>query len=367
MLTPAPAGAAINLLTDRADKAVKTQFVGLISGLACLALGSAAAAAPLLATNVAGIYTYPIPPAGFDAHHASAAALAAYGYPPRPETREGSAARSRWEAVVRATRIPPVLQATTLVQGPMRQAFPPPGAHGRNGTQYSGNWSGEVLQNNANGFGPGAFTSLAAIYDVPVASQAFGACTGGWVYSSTWAGIDGIGSSDVFQAGTESDAYCAGSNVQQYYTAWVEWYPASEVRITSLPVSPGDAVLVWMIADSATSGRAIVLNETTNQLVITSLTAPAGTSLKGNTAEWILERPTLNNNVTATLANYVQAWLSDENAVVQGNPQGGNFGAPPLGSTAYLLTMLDNNNQPISYVTPAGGAAAVYKDEGSAK
>ncbi len=237
----------------------------------------------------------------------------------------------------------------------------------RANTQYSKNWSGEVLQNNANGYGPGAFGSLAGTFNVPVASQAFGTCTGGWDYASTWAGIDGIGSTDVFQAGTESDAYCAGSNVQSYYTAWVEWYPANEVRITSMPISPGDAMLVWMIADSATTGRAIVVNETTNQVVITNLTAPVGTTLKGNTAEWIIERPTLNNNVTATMTNYVQAWLSGENAVEQGSSQNGNFGAPPPGATAYLVTMLDNANQPISYATPAGGTAAVFNDEGSAK
>jgi hypothetical protein len=43
---------------------------------------------------------------------------------------------------------------------------------------------------------------------VPAAHQAFGSCTGGWDYFSQSVGIDGFGSSDVLQAGTQVGVYC---------------------------------------------------------------------------------------------------------------------------------------------------------------
>ena len=347
----------------------KTHF-SLASALTAvsLALSSLASASPLLATNMPDVFSYPAPPAGFNALTASAAELEAYGFPPRPPAMKRRA-RGQWEMLVRSarTRILPVLQPSPVVAGPARRAAHAFDVNAQGSTEYTLNWSGEILLNNASRYGQGAFSGLVATFNVPVASQAFGACTGGWDYLVLWDGIDGWDTNDVFQAGAESDAYCSGTTTQQFYSAWMEWYPGPSMRITNLPVAPGDAMLVWMVANGPTTGEAIIVNQTTGQAAILSMTAPPGYALKGDSAEWIVERPSINN-ANSTLTNYVEAWMSGESASVMGNPQNGDFGAPPAGATAFLVTMLNANyGQVISSAAPAGEAAAVFTDAGPAK
>ena len=101
---------------------------------------------------------------------------------------------------------------------------------------------------------------------VPVAQQAFGACTGSYDYSSFWVGIDGWNSSDVFQAGIEADAYCNGSTTAAYYSAWYEWYPYNEVRISSPGVAPGDLIEVYIWNTSRTVGNYYMVNYTRTRL-----------------------------------------------------------------------------------------------------
>ena len=348
--------------------ALKTSHSACALALVSLACALPARAAPLLPTNMPGVFSYPAPPPGFDAFTASPDELATYGFPPRPAPLQ-KRARQAWERLVRSarTRIVPVLQPSPVVAGPVRQAVRRLDVNAQGSTQYSLNWSGQVLLNGAAGYGQGAFNGLTAAFNIPVASQAFGTCTGGWDYLVTWDGIDGWDTRDVFQAGTESDAYCDGATTQQFYSAWIEWYPGASMRLTNLPVAAGDAMLVWMVANGPTTGEAIIVNETTGQVAVMSMTAPPGVALKGDSAEWIVERPTVNN-ATSTMTNYVQAWMSNESAAVMGNPQNGDFGTPPAGSTAFLVTMLNANyGQTISSAAPAGEAAAVFTDAGPAK
>jgi Peptidase A4 family len=85
------------------------------------------------------------------------------------------------------------------------------------------------------------------LFVVPAAHQAFGACTGGWGYSSLWPGIDGnggAGGSDVLQAGVEVDAYCNGGRTSSFYSAWIEWFPNGSTRVSSPAIHPGDLVFV---------------------------------------------------------------------------------------------------------------------------
>ena len=132
---------------------------------------------------------------------------------------------------------------------------------------------------------------------MPVAEQAFGACTGGWDYGSAWNGIDGWGSPDVLQAGVEFDAYCAlGGHVKStYYSAWYEWYPFGEVRIGGFPIAPGDDIFVEVWNTSSTAGHAYLVNYNNNQSVNIAFNAPAGTS-------WSATRPSGLWSVPASAA-----------------------------------------------------------------
>ncbi|MDQ6714348.1 MAG: G1 family endopeptidase [Candidatus Dormibacteraeota bacterium] len=79
---------------------------------------------------------------------------------------------------------------------------------------------------------------------MPTAQQAFGSCTGGWDYSSHWPGIDGNGSNDVLQAGVEVDAFCSGGTTASFYSAWIEWFPFNETRVSFPDIHPGDLVFI---------------------------------------------------------------------------------------------------------------------------
>jgi hypothetical protein len=141
---------------------------------------------------------------------------------------------------------------------------------------------------------------------VPTAHQAFGSCDGGWDWSSQWPGIDGFGSNDVLQAGIEVDAYCNGGTTASFYSAWIEWFPFSETRVSSPAIHPGDLIFIEVWNTSPTNGYAYFFNYSTlgERGIPTHITAPSGTPLVGNSVEWIVERPGIGGGL-ATLTNYI--------------------------------------------------------------
>ena len=253
------------------------------------------------ALSLPGATTIDAPPAGFNPLSASDEELAYHGYAPRPDQSSQPKAYATWaKAMARSqTRITPVLEQTNIFHGPAKlhaastrsaaesDASVPPRA---SNTYYSSNWSGYVDLSGATSYGSTSFYYTVNEMVVPIAQQS--GCSGGWAYGSAWNGMDGFNNSDVLQAGFEFDAYCSGSTKSSYYSAWYEWYPNGEVRISSLPVTPGDDVFVEVWHTSATQGYAYLVNENTGQYVEIGFTAPSGTKLLGNSAEWIVEAPT---------------------------------------------------------------------------
>jgi hypothetical protein len=170
------------------------------------------------------------------------------------------------------------------------------------GTETSSNWSGAVVYAPAGD----SFKWIEGDWVVPdVAAPA----TGQEYYCATWIGIDGDGSDDVFQAGVESQV-SAGGQVQVY--PWWEWYPTPEIQITNLEVSPGDMVTMLLCSAEgagSTTGTVFFTNRTTGASTSIGLIAPAGTQLAGNSAEWIVEAPTVNGSQSA-LADYGEVFFS---------------------------------------------------------
>jgi Peptidase A4 family len=171
----------------------------------------------------------------------------------------------------------------------------------------SGNWSGTSVVNGTTS----EVEAIIGLFVVPTAHQPFGSCTGDWVYSSLWPGIDGnggAGATDVLQAGVEVDAYCSGGITSGFYSAWIEWYPNASTRVSSPAIHPGDLVFVEVWSTSATQGYAYFFNYSTNTSAEYALTAPAGTVVHGASLEWIVERPSLGASLT-DLTNYISsAW-----------------------------------------------------------
>ncbi len=321
--------------------------------------------------NIPGATTIEAPPAGFDPIAASDQDLAYHGFPPRPNQVSDPKAYARWAKAMKASkvRLTPTLEQTTIFHGPAKpgkvthpdvaeNALSAPAGKASN-TSYSNNWSGYVDFSGATSYGSSSYYWVLNEMVVPVAEHPIDTCSGGWFWGSEWNGIDGWNSSDVLQAGVEFDSYCvSGVYSGAYYSAWYEWYPNGEVRIANFPVTAGDDIYVQVWHSSATQGYAYLVNLNNDQSVTIGFTAPSGTSLVGNSAEWVVERPAVGGSLT-TLTNYGIVPFWDAYAYTE------SWGFSDI-STATPVDMLDNNGQVISYPEYTGTESFVMRVTGSA-
>ncbi|MCI4326546.1 MAG: G1 family endopeptidase [Thermoplasmata archaeon] len=104
-------------------------------------------------------------------------------------------------------------------------------------------------------------------------------------YSSFWVGIDGFTSSTVEQTGTEADCHPGTAS----YYSWYEFYPAAAVRMTTVPVHPGDLIKASVTYVNATVGFTTTLTDTTTGKSA-SHSSPV-TNAKRTSAEWVAEAP----------------------------------------------------------------------------
>jgi Peptidase A4 family len=266
------------------------------------------------ALNLPGATTIEAPAAGFNPLTASDEELQYNGFSPRPDQNANPKAYALWaKAMSRAkTRVEPVLEQTNIFHGPaqIKKNANPTAVESNSllalqqesNTLYSSNWSGYVDLSGATSYNSSTtFYYTVNEMVVPVAQQS--GCTGGWAYGSAWNGIDGWGSGDVLQAGFEFDAYCSGSTRSAYYSTWYEWYPYGEVRVSSVPIVPGDDMFVEVWHTSSTQGYALVENLTTGTYFEVGFTAYPGHPLIGNSAEYIVEAPTVGGSL-ATMVDY---------------------------------------------------------------
>ncbi len=318
----------------------------------------------------------PLPPVGFDALNAPAADKIKYGVPPAPVQLAAPAAFAQWQkAVAIPLSLPhpaaptPVLQVTPKLHGPAKGMTP--FASNANSILAGGsyNWSGPVVYNKKAPFKTGA---IVGEFVVPTAHQALGTCSGGTDYSSEWVGLDGFSSNDVLQAGIEADAYCANNVTSPTYYIWIEWYPDWEYMVTSpsWSVNPGDLIFIEVWNTTATSGTAYFHNYSTGQILSVQLTAPAGTKLVGDSAEWVVERPTIVSGGVpnlATLTNYVDISLPLGLAwnTTASNPTYYYPGANPSAGNMYLLSMVDDNGKVISTPTIENFNFVWFQNSGS--
>ena len=230
----------------------------------------------------------------------------------------------------------------------------------RTSTQTSLNWSGQVLTSGSSSFGPNAFAEVSAQWVISAVQQAVGTCSGTDV-SSTWIGIDGITSTDVLQAGTEGDTACSNGVTSQNFYPWFEWYPNYAYEITNFIEFRGATVFVVVHATSATNGTAMFVNLQTGAYTNVGITAPSGTSLKGNSTEWIVERPTIGQPGTlGTLADFGMIGMTAEIAYTQSGLSNNVFslpGSPGAGQSGLTVTMVNSAGTPLASPSPQGNSA----------
>ena len=185
-------------------------------------------------------------------------------------------------------------------------------------TPTSSNWSGYSATGET-------FTAVTGTWTVPTVS-----CSSSSTYSSQWVGIDGDGSGTVEQDGTETD--CVGGVAT--YNAWYEMYGdrsvsgGNEVPLSSVtyPVLPGDV----MTASVTVSGSSWTLGLHDASQGWTSSTNIVWSGPAKASAEWIVERPTVNGSISS-LANFGSVTFTGSTA--DGNGQTG--GISTFSTSAY--------------------------------
>jgi hypothetical protein len=334
---------------------------------------AAAAAGTMVPTNVPGVYAFTQAPPGFDPGSAAPEDLARYGYPPRPAAAEGAEVLAAWRMATKPSleRVVPALLRTNHHHQPIAAGA----VDAVSGAIGSINWSGYALLGDP---GSPGFYSVLGHWTIPTAQQRFGSCSGDPDYSAQWVGIDGFINHYLVQSGSEADAYCdAGRQVGRYYP-WLAWLPGSELVIYKslrplepLPFYPGDYLMVevwatnWVNGASQT-GHVLFTDLTRNWQGSLSFSAASagGTKVFGRSAEWIVERPVVNNRL-ARLANYTaNPWTL---VFARDRSRRVHTPAAPGAATAHNIAMVDEAGALLSYVELYGNSALWFYNEGSSR
>ena len=179
----------------------------------------------------------------------------------------------------------------------------------------SSNWSGLEAHRKFKH----TYSAVGGSWNVPVIVVA--SSDGNTDYSSFWVGLDGDGTNDLVQAGTEQDAQEIGGIVYANYFAWSELLPNQPTEQEVGSVNPGDEieVEVWI----GTGSGAPNPNGSLSSYRITNVTQGLearfdiplnGTFYHGTEAEWIMERPTVNGSLPE-LSAYLIANMANANAL----------------------------------------------------
>jgi Peptidase A4 family len=246
------------------------------------------------------IRTFEAPPRGFDPFTATPAEHLKYGIPRRPDPVKEARATLLWTRAMHKYRNLKFAHITPEFKELPKHVH---GTNKRKNAATKGlvhdssfNWSGTVLFTDPS---QDPFVWMFGEWTVPNAYSPNPA-DGNTYYSSAWLGIDGDGSNDVLQAGTETDV--TGNGPATSY-AWWEWFPADSMGISNVPFAPGDAAALIICSTGPTTAFFGFGNMTSKIFTSFAVTAPDKTTLVGNCAEAIVERPTVNG-VLAELPRY---------------------------------------------------------------
>lgn len=274
--------------------------------------------------------------------------LSRLGYPRRPDARASRDKYAKW--------LERVSQPLTLVPSHVvnRSDISHQTRNVEAGTEANANWSGfEARGSNRS------YMAVTGEWTVPEITTGE---SGNKTYSSFWVGLDGDGTSDLVQAGTEQDYVDIWIFNFAEYSAWTELLPNQPTeQNVSLSPNPGDdiEVEVWIGADNQGPpnqnggyGNFRIIDWTQNEESLTA-TALSGTYFNGKEAEWIMERPTVNGTY-AELSAYMVAIMTDASALPTKGPW---IDSETVGNQELLMYNEDFNhpdNDLLSIPSPAG-------------
>jgi Peptidase A4 family len=135
------------------------------------------------------------------------------------------------------------------------------------------NWAGYAVTGTA-----GSFTSVSSSWTQPAVT-----CGDTDTFASFWVGLDGVGTPDLEQTGTEAD--CSGGTA--VYSGWYEIFPAAPVFYDE-PVQPGDQMSASVVSNGDGTFTLTLTDTTQDWTQATNQAVPAA---EGASAEVIAEAP----------------------------------------------------------------------------
>lgn len=252
---------------------------------------------------------------------------------------------------------------TSLACKPGRERHPVPPAARKSGragfnAEPSSNWSGyqDSLSSPPN--------YAQAFWTIPALGLPQ---PGDTDFSSVWPGIGDGNGGELIQAGSEQDITCPNVNntcgtVETQYDFWFEVVPGeAEQVITNLVPAPGDSVAVSAFWSSQT-GAEFGICDFTQQMCGTATQASSGPD---STAEWIVERPSVEATTNPTtcilppLAAYGTVNLTS--AGFNETPQGSLEDVLSQGNPA-AIDMFDAQGTQLDSTSPVGSDGASFSD-----
>jgi hypothetical protein len=163
-------------------------------------------------------------------------------------------------------------------------------------------------------------TAVSGSWTVPTVSGS----SKGTTYSAVWVGIDGYNDGTVEQIGTSQDVV----NGSPVYQVWWEMYSSGKQQpeqvISGMTIQPGDSISasVQYVASGTYAGDfelSITDTSRSNDSFTTyeSSSTTQSPVAERSSAEWIVEAPTVGNNVAA-LANFGSVTFTSASATING-------------------------------------------------
>lgn len=216
------------------------------------------------------------------------------------------------------------------------------------------NWSGYAATASA------PFIAVQSLYIQPTVT-----CTVPGAWTLFWVGFDGFQNGTVEQAGTAAQCSTDSHPVPTYY-AWWEMYPTNTIQIMPLNIKPGDSILAKTLYNSTKASYSLTVNDRTTAQHFTKVTTCApGLTCSRQSADWIVERPTLNS-VYTPLANWNTMQLKADQAAIApklNHPNQPNF----LPVSSFSNTPIDMVDYPytgktLATVGPLNSNGQVFTD-----
>jgi hypothetical protein len=272
--------------------AVSVSRRAALRSLGCLAMSGGMASSQ--ASAAAQTRTFEAPPKGFDPRSAAEEQLKRYGLLARPTASSSQQYRQLWNRSL--SRNLNVVVPKFRARRPSRRML-----LNTERRETTNNWAGVAVR-----AGSAPLISIADTWTVPYPHTPDASTGKAKHYNSAWVGIDGyLPPERILQAGVDFNFTVGSSTVE--VAPWWEWWPGDSEYFDNFQAAPGD-IISCVISGAVGSAEAVVrmANLGSNRFVSFLARAPAGTTLTGNCAEWIVERQTQSANGNAPLSDLAQ-------------------------------------------------------------